>query len=174
MGRKWHCDEVFHKILGEDRWLFAVMDSATRYILAWDESDTKSGYKPLPLFLAAHKLAGLDPWIFVADGLAAFVKAAPKTFRGREGFRLLHMRDIHLRNIFNTSNIYERLNGEFKARIKTAKEFNLKPNKKTDGKIRGRMSRPDTSAYHTPQLLQAPLGPERQDAGQGGGNNHTQ
>ena len=137
VGLKWHCDEVFHKILGGDRWLFAVMDSATRYILAWDESDTKSGYKPLPLFLAARKLAGLDPWIFVTDGLAAFVKAAPKTFRRREGFRLLHIRDIHLRNLFNTNNIYERLNGEFKARIKTAREFNLKPNKKTDGKLRG-------------------------------------
>ena len=137
VGLKWHCDEVFHKILGGDRWLFAVMDGATRYIMAWDESDTKSGYKPLPLFLAARKLAGLDPWIFVTDGLAVFVKAAPKAFRRREGFRLLHIRDIHLRNLFNTNNIYERLNGEFKARIKTAREFNLKPNKKTDGKLRG-------------------------------------
>ena len=137
VGPKWHCDEVFHKVLGMDRWLFAVMDGATRYILAWDESDTKSGYKPLPLFLAARRLAGLDPWIFVTDGLAAFVKAAPKAFRRREGFRLLHIRDIHLRNIFNTNNIYERLNGEFKARIKTARGFNLKPNKKTDGNLGG-------------------------------------
>ena len=39
--------------------------------------------------------------------------------------------------MFNTNNIYERLNGEFKARIKTARGFNLKPNKKTDGKHRG-------------------------------------
>ena len=137
VGPKWHCDEMFHKILGKDRWLFAVIDGATRYILARDESDTKSGYKPLPLFLAARKLAGLDPWIFVTDGLAAFAKAAPKAFRRREGFRLLHIRDIHLRNIFNTNNIYERLNGEFKARIKTARGFSLKPNKKTDGNLGG-------------------------------------
>ena len=49
----------------------------------------------------------------------------------------MHIRDIRLKNIFNTNNLYERLNGEFKDRIKTARGFKLKPNKKTDGKPGG-------------------------------------
>ena len=49
----------------------------------------------------------------------------------------MHIRDIHLKNIFNTNNLYERLNGEFKDRIKTARGFKLKPDKKTDGKLGG-------------------------------------
>ena len=137
LGSKWHCDEIFHKILGMDRWLFAVMDAGTRYILSCDASDTKPGYKPLPLFEEARRVAGVDPWIFVTDGLTVFVKAASKAFGRREGFRLMHIRDIHLKNIFNTNNLCERLNGEFKDRIKTARGFKLKPNKKTDGKPGG-------------------------------------
>ena len=38
-----------------------------------------------------------------------------------------------MRNMSNANNICERLNGEFKDRINTAREFNLKPDKKTDG-----------------------------------------
>ena len=135
VGLKWHCDEIFHKISGVDRWLFAVMDGKTRYILSHDASGTKFGYKPRPLFEAARRVAGVDPWIFVTDGLAAFEKAAIKAFRRRKGFRLLHIRDIHLQNIFNTNNIYERLNGEFKDRIKTGRRFKRKLDKKTDHKL---------------------------------------
>ena len=65
----------------------------------------------------------------MTDGLAAFEKAAIKAFRRRKGFRLLHIRDIHLQNIFNTNNIYERLNGEFKDRIKTGRRFKRKLDK---------------------------------------------
>ena len=71
--------------------------------------------------MAAHQAAGLDPWIFVTDGLTPFMKAASKVFRRWKGFRLLHIRDIHLHNIFNTNNLYERLNGEFEERIKTTR-----------------------------------------------------
>ena len=78
------------------------------------------------------------PRIFVTDGLTAFVKAASKAFGRRGGgFRLMHMRDIRLKNIFSTNNLCERLNGEFKDRIKAARGFKLKPNKKTDGKLGG-------------------------------------
>ena len=111
------------------------MDGKTRYILSHDASDGMQGYKPLPLFGEARRVAGVDPWIFVTDGLEAFIKAASKAFRRRKGFRLLHIRDIHLHNIFNTNNLYERLNGEFKDRIKTARGFNRKLDKKTDHKL---------------------------------------
>ena len=125
VGYRWHCDEVFFKILGASRWLFAVMDSRTRFILAWDVSDTKMAYKPLPLFMAARKLAGVVPWVFVTDGLQAFQGAAIKAFKKAGGFRLVHVRDIHLKNKFNSNNVYERLNGEIVARTKTARGFNL-------------------------------------------------
>ncbi len=125
VGYRWHCDEVFFKILGAGRWFFTVMDDRTRFILAWDVSDTKMAYKPLPLFMAARKLAGVVPWVFVTDGLQVFQGAATKAFRKAGRFQLAHVKDIHLKNKFNSNNIYERLNGEIVDRTKTARGFNL-------------------------------------------------
>lgn len=136
IGHRWHCDEIFFKILGSQRYLIAVVDARTRFILSWDVSRVKEGCKPRPLFSAARDVAGIDPWIFVTDGLNAFPKAAAKIFRRRKGFRMVHIRDIHLQNQFNTNNLYERLNGEFRHRIKTVRGFNRKPNKRTDHKFK--------------------------------------
>ena len=60
------------------------------------------------------------------------------TFRRQKDFCLVHIRDIHLHIIFSTNNLYERLNGEFKDSIKTARGCNLKLDKKTDRKLGNR------------------------------------
>lgn len=132
LGHRWHCDEVFFRILGMERWLFTVMDGRTRFIISWDVSGTKTGYRPMRLFLAARNMAGVDPWVFVTDGLGIFPKAAARAFRRRHGFRMVHIAEAHAQNLLNFNNIIEKLNGEFKHRIKTAKGFNLTPNKETD------------------------------------------
>ncbi len=94
-------------------------------------------YKPLPLFMAARKLAGVVPWVFVTDGLQAFQGAAIKAFKKGGGFRLVHVRDIHLKNKFNSNNVYERLNGEIVARTKTARGFNLAQDPERDRLLGG-------------------------------------
>ena len=94
VGYRRRCDEAFVKILGAGGRLFAVTDGRTGFILAWDVSDTKMGYKPLPLFVAARKLAGVVPWVFVTDGPRAFQGAAIRAFKKAGGFRLVHVRDI--------------------------------------------------------------------------------
>ena len=105
VGYRRRCDEVFFKILGAGRWLFTVMDDRTKFILAWDVSDIKMGYKPMPLFMAARKLAGVVPWVLVTDGLQAFQGAVIKAFRKAGGFRLVHVKDIRLKNKFNGNNV---------------------------------------------------------------------
>ena len=122
-GYKWHCDEIHFKVRAQARWLFAVMDGASRFILSHDVSETKLNYRPAPLFAAARNLAGTAPWVLVTDGLQAFCPAARRAFWRRNGFRLIHVREIHLKNRFSHNNKHERLNGEFKDRIKTARGF---------------------------------------------------
>ena len=122
-GHKWHCDEIYFRIRGEARYLFTVMDGRSRFILSNDISPTKFGYDPLNLFVAARTLAGTAPWIFVTDGLKSFLGAARKAFRRGAGFRLIHIREIHMKEQFNNNNPHERLNGEFKDRLKTARGF---------------------------------------------------
>ena len=40
---------------------------------------------------------------------------------------MVHIREVHTHNQLNFNNIIEKLNGEFKHRIKTARGFNLTP-----------------------------------------------
>ena len=122
-GHRWHCDEIHYRMFGNARYLFAVMDNRSRFILSWDISDTKFGYDPLGLFAAARTLAGASPWIFVTDGLLPFRDAVRKVFRCWTGFRLIHIREIHMKEQFNNNSIHERLNGEFKDRFKTVSGF---------------------------------------------------
>ncbi len=79
------------------------------------------------LFAAARNLAGTVPWVLATDGLQAFCHAARRAFWMRDGFRLVHIRDIHLKNRFshnnNNNNTHERLNGEFKDNTKTVRGF---------------------------------------------------
>ena len=65
----WGTDEMDLKIRGEKRWIVAVMDLTTRFILAWDISDTKEKYNAAPLLRAAKARAGKIPRPYIADGL---------------------------------------------------------------------------------------------------------
>ena len=116
-GFRWHADEVCIRILGRERYLFAVMCGASRFILSYGISPTKFGFDPVKLFAAAAARAARLPRILVTDGLPAFVPAAKKIFYRSAGPRFVHAREIHIRNEFNQNNVHERLNGEFRDRL---------------------------------------------------------
>ena len=69
IGSRWSTDEKFKKIRGQDRWLLAVMDNATRFILSYHMSPIKRNYDATSLFKAAKERAGFTPKILVSDGL---------------------------------------------------------------------------------------------------------
>lgn len=116
-GYQWHVDELYFTVLGKARYLFAVMDGASRFILAYEISSVKQGVKPAGLFAAAAARAVRLPRILVSDGLQEFCKAANKVFYRAAGPRFVHIREIHLHNMLNQNNVYERLNGEFRDRL---------------------------------------------------------
>ena len=116
-GYRWHLDEIFFKILKEKRYLFTVMDGASRFILSYEISACKGGFNPTGLFVAAASRTFRLPRILVSDGLKDFIKPAKKIFYRNWGPRFVHIREIHLQNLFNQNNLYERLNGEFRDRL---------------------------------------------------------
>ena len=116
-GHQWHVDEIFVKIFGKESYLFGVMDGATRFILSHEMSRVKQGVDPTNLFRAAANRAWRLPWILVSDGLPDFCRPAKKVFYRMAGPRFVHIREIHIRNIFNQNNVYESLNGEFESRL---------------------------------------------------------
>lgn len=117
-GHQWHVDELFVKVFGSPSYLFGVMDGASRFVLSYEMSRVKQGCDPTGLFASAAARALRLPRILVSDGLAEFCKPAKRVFYRAAGPVFVHIREIHIQNIFNQNNLYESLNGEFEGRLK--------------------------------------------------------
>ena len=56
-GDKWDCDEKMQKVRGKESYVVAVMDLATRFVLAWGYTIYQK-YDAVPLLRAARDMAG--------------------------------------------------------------------------------------------------------------------
>jgi len=86
-------DEVWIKIAGNQKYLFASMDDDTRYWLASDMADTKFQHNADNLLKLTKEVIGKNPTRFITDGLPAYQKASKRIF----GKKTLHTRHIHLK-----------------------------------------------------------------------------
>ena len=121
VGDKWHADEVWLKVKGDKKYLFAMMDSETRFWIAQEVADTKFKHDAQGLLKKGKQLTKKTPSVFVTDGLPAYNDAfkkefAPKNFLHKDS---THIKEIHFKNQRKNNNIEERLNGEFRDREKT-------------------------------------------------------
>ena len=123
-GDKWGCDEKYQKVRGRESYVVAVMDLATRFVLAWDISPTKEKYDAAPLLRAARDMAGRIPRLFITDGLERYHIAFKKVFRTLKGTMPIHIRDIHIRNLICNTNKQERLNCELAGHFRYARGIN--------------------------------------------------
>ena len=113
VGDWFRADEVWIKVNGEQKYLFASMDDDTRYWLASDIAETKFQHNADNLLELTKLQAGKNPRIFITDGLPAYMKSSKKVF----GKDTNHVRHIHLKGDKN-NNKMERLNGEIRDREK--------------------------------------------------------
>ena len=120
LGLKWSSDEKNKDIRGQERWVFTVMDSITRFILSYNVATLKFGYNAVPLLETAKKRAGFVPRIFVTDGLPSFGIAFQKVFWTLKN-AAVHISEIHLKGGRCNNNGHERLNGELGDRFKVSR-----------------------------------------------------
>ena len=109
-------DEVWIKVNGEQKYLFASMDDDTRYWLASDMAETKFQHNADKLLELTKEKIGKSPVHFVTDGLPAYMKSSKKVF----GKKTNHIRHIHIagKRDRDNNNKMERLNGEIRDREK--------------------------------------------------------
>ena len=109
-------DEVWVKVAGEQKYLFASMDDDTRFWLAAEMSHTKFQREADGLLSMTKRKIGKSPAHFVTDGLPAYMKSSKKIF----GKKTNHMRHIHIsgKRDRDNNNKMERLNGEIRDREK--------------------------------------------------------
>ena len=68
----WRADELYLKIKGNPKYLFALMDDQTRFWIAQQVADTKYTSNIQPLFKDAKQIAGKRPNTVITDGAREF------------------------------------------------------------------------------------------------------
>ena len=123
----WRADELYVKIKGDMKYLFAIMDDQTRYLIAQEVADSKERHDAQHLFQVAKQVAEKKPKILITDGLPSYHNAWLKEFRtNRLDDSTTHIRHITLAGKHH-NNKMERLNGEIRDREKVLRGLK-KPN----------------------------------------------
>ncbi len=102
-------DELYLKIKGNPKYLFALMDDQTRFWIAQQVADTKYTVNIQPLFRDAKEIAGKRPNTVITDG------ALKKEFFTINNPRTRHIDHICLQEDHN-NNKMGRMNGEVRDR----------------------------------------------------------
>ncbi|HMK94638.1 MAG TPA: DDE-type integrase/transposase/recombinase, partial [Candidatus Limnocylindrales bacterium] len=114
----WRADELWIKVSGNMKYLFAMMDDETRFWIAQEVADTKEKHDARNLLRMSKELTGKKPMTFITDGLAAYHDAYKKEFWTLKNPRTEHVRHIKLSGDMH-NNKMERMNGEIRDREKT-------------------------------------------------------
>jgi transposase-like protein len=121
----WRADELYVKIKGDMKYLFALMDDETRFWIAQEVAETKQKHDARNLFQMGERLMGKKPMILITDGLYAYHEAYVKEFWTQKTPRTEHVRHITLRGNHN-NNKMERFNGEVRDREKIMRGLKTK------------------------------------------------
>ncbi len=65
----WRADEIYVKVKGNPKYLFALMDDETRFWIAQEVADRKEGHDASSLFHAGKVRTGKRPDTMITDGL---------------------------------------------------------------------------------------------------------
>ena len=122
----WATDELFLKVKGNMKYLYAMMDEQTRFWIAQEVADTKYTADVRPLFQLAKAVAGKTPKTLVSDGAANFHEAfMDEYWTSKLETRPEHIRHVRLSGDYN-NNKMERMNGEIRDREKVMRGLERK------------------------------------------------
>ena len=120
VGDTWRADEIYTKIKGNMKYLFALIDDKTRFLIAKEVADRKEGHDASGLFRQAKEKTGKRLKVMITDDLHSYSEAHKKEFWTNKNPRSIHIRHIHLKGDMN-NNKMERFNGEFRDREKVTR-----------------------------------------------------
>jgi transposase-like protein len=113
----WRADELYVKVKGNLKYLYAMMDDETRYWIAQEVADTKYAHDARTLFQRSKEITGKRPLTLITDGARNYQRAFKKEFYSKFNPASVHVRDIRLSGQVH-NNKMERMNGEVRDREK--------------------------------------------------------
>jgi transposase-like protein/predicted nucleic acid-binding Zn finger protein len=112
----WRADELFLKVKGNMKYLYALMDDQTRFWIAQEVADTKYSADIRPLFKLGKKIAHKQPRTLITDGAPNFHEAfMDEYWASKKAIRPEHIREISFDGVRH-NNKMERMNGEIRDR----------------------------------------------------------
>jgi transposase-like protein len=121
VGDTWRADEIYMKIKGDQKYLFAMMDDETRFLIAQEVAETKEMHDARLLFGKARRLMNKEPKVLITDGLPSYSVACRAVYKGAK-----HVRKITFDGKVHNNNKMERMNGEIRDREKTMRGLKKK------------------------------------------------
>jgi putative transposase len=120
VSNAWRTDELYFKVKGNTKFLYALMDDETRFWIAQQVGDSKYTEDVRPLLKKGKELTGKRPLALISDGARNFHRAYKKEFFTVKNPRTKHISHIRIHGDHN-NNKMERLNGEVRDREKVTR-----------------------------------------------------
>jgi transposase-like protein len=118
----WHADEQFIKAKGKQEYVWNVLDSDTRFLLASNESPTRNYNDARETFQQAKEIAGKKAQLVITDGSFNYSKSVYREFATRANPNP-HYRYVSIRAKDTSNNKVERFHNTFRARDKVMRGF---------------------------------------------------
>ncbi len=122
----WRTDEMYVKVSGNMKYLYALMDDQTRFWIAQQVADSKYVQDVRPMFVDGAATARKKPRVLISDGAQNFHVTWKKEYKDEKAVHIQHIRVAGDMN----NNKMERMNGEVRDREKVMRGL-----KKTDTAI---------------------------------------
>jgi len=123
IGDSWFADETMIKMHGKNKWLWAIIDEDTRYLLACNFTTSRTTKDAEKLFYEAYIHSGRKPFVISTDKLQAYVGAFKRVFYSRFGKdAAYHLQSQGFKSPTNT-NLIERWHEYIKQRTKIMRHF---------------------------------------------------
>ena len=123
VGDVWVADETMIMMHGKNKWLWAIIDEDTRYLLACNLTTTRTSRDAQKLFYEAYLNARKKPYRIITDKLPAYNDAFKKVFWSRS----IRDRPVHAHSggfVTETNqNLIERWHEYIKQRTKIMRHF---------------------------------------------------
>jgi|SRR5208337_1190352 len=128
----WRADEIYVKIKGNMKYVFALMNDETRYWIAQEVAGSKFKHDAAKLFHMGKAITGKIPGVLITDGLASYHEAFNREFYTNSNPKSKHINVIKITGHASdaNNNKMERINGEIRDREKTMRGL-----KKVDTKV---------------------------------------
>lgn len=96
VGEQWRTDEVYVSVRGNPRYVFAMLDTETRYWIAKMVAENKGTDDVKPMFEKARQVAGKTPTTLVSDKAANFHEAWQDQYMAKNW---LHKQTVHINQV---------------------------------------------------------------------------